>query len=207
MLLAIHPQNPQEKKIKEVAECLKDGGLIIYPTDTVYGIGCDIFNARAIERICIIKGVKPEKATFSFVCHDLSHLSDFTLPFDKQVYKLMNKHLPGPYTFILNAANTVPKLLRSKRKTVGIRVPDNKIAQAIVKALGNPILSASLKYNIDAEDVLEYPTDPEEIFAQYGQLVDMVIDGGFGNNTPSTVIDCAGAEIEIIRQGLGELEL
>lgn len=207
MLLSIHPQNPQEKKIKEVAECLKNGGLIIYPTDTVYGIGCDIFNARAIERVCLIKGVKPEKATFSFVCHDLSHLSEYTLPFDKQVYKLMNKNLPGPYTFILNAANTVPKLLRSKRKTVGIRVPDSEIVRAIVKALGNPILSASLKYNTDTEDILEYPTDPEEIFAQYGQLVDMVIDGGFGNNTPSTVIDCTGAEIEIIRQGLGELDL
>ncbi|PSJ74913.1 threonylcarbamoyl-AMP synthase [Sphingobacteriales bacterium UPWRP_1] len=205
MLLRIHPETPQERKIKEVAECLKNGGIIIYPTDTVYGIGCDIFNARAIERVCAIKEVKPEKANFSFVCHDLSHLSDFVLPFDKQVYKLMNKNLPGPFTFILNAANTVPKLLRSKRKTVGIRVPDNTIARAIVKELGNPILSASLKYNSNEEDILEYPTDPEEIHEQYEQLVDIVIDGGFGNNTPSTIIDCTGSEITIVRQGLGEL--
>ncbi|OWY22425.1 threonylcarbamoyl-AMP synthase [Sphingobacteriales bacterium UPWRP_1] len=205
MLLRIHPETPQERKIKEAADCLKNGGIIIYPTDTVYGIGCDIFNVRAIERVCAIKEIKPEKANLSFVCHDLSHLSDFALPFDKQVYKLMNKNLPGPFTFILNAANTVPKLLRSKRKTVGIRVPDNAIARAIVRELGNPILSASLKFTTDEEDVLEYPTDPEEIYEQYEQLVDIVIDGGYGNNTPSTIVDCTEPEITIVRQGLGEL--
>jgi len=187
-----------------VVNCLKNGGIIIYPTDTVYGIGCDILNHRAVERLCGLRRIKPEKAVFSFICYDLSNISDFTLPFDKHIYKLMNKNLPGPFTFILQASNSVPKLLRSKRKTIGIRIPENNIARAIVKQLGNPIMSASLKN--DDVDFEEYPTDPEEIYEQFGNSVDMVIDGGNGQITPSTIVDCTRSDIEIVRQGLGELE-
>jgi len=204
MLIAIHPETPSERKITEVVNCLKNGGIIIYPTDTVYGIGCDILNHRAVERLCSLRRIKPEKAVFSFICYDLSNISDFTLPFDKHIYKLMNKNLPGPFTFILQASNAVPKLLRSKRKTIGIRIPENNIARAIVKQLGNPIMSASLKN--DDVDFEEYLTDPEEIYEQFGNSVDMVIDGGNGQITPSTIVDCTGSDIEIVRQGLGELE-
>ncbi|QQS27666.1 MAG: threonylcarbamoyl-AMP synthase [Sphingobacteriales bacterium] len=203
MLIVIHPETPSDRKINEVVNCLKNGGLIIYPTDTVYGIGCDIFNHRAVERLCQLKRIKPEKSFFSFVCYDLSNLAEFTLPFDKSVYKLMNKNLPGPFTFILNASNSVPKVLRSKRKTIGIRVPDNAIARAIVQQLGNPIMSSSLI--IDQPDFDEYPVDPTEIYEQFGDKVDLVIDGGTGHNAPSTIVDCTGSEIEIVRQGMGEL--
>lgn len=203
MLIVIHPETPSDRKINEVVNCLKNGGLIIYPTDTVYGIGCDIFNHRAVERLCQLKRIKPEKSFFSFVCYDLSNLAEFTLPFDKSVYKLMNKNLPGPFTFILNASNSVPKVLRSKRKTIGIRVPDNTIARSIVQQLGNPIMSSSLI--IDQPDFDEYPVDPTEIYEQFGEKVDLVIDGGTGHNVPSTIVDCTGSEIEIVRQGMGEL--
>ena len=202
MLIEINQDNPDERKIKEIVKCLEDGGIIIYPTDTIYGIGCDIFNAKAVERICQLKGVKPKKVNLSFVCYDLSHLSDFTTQFDKSVYKLMSRNLPGPFTFILNANNTVPKLFKSSKKTVGVRVPDNNIPRAIVQALGRPILTTSLKHE---DEVLEYMTDPELIYEKYYKLVDIVIDGGFGDNEPSTVVDCTKSNWEIVRQGKGQL--
>jgi len=202
MLLHIHPDNPSDRKIQQVVECLRNGGIIIYPTDTIYGIGCDIFNTKAIERICQLKGINPKKTNLSFVCNDLSQLANFTMPLEKSVFKLMKKHLPGPFTFILPANNEVPKLLKSKKKTVGIRVPDNNITQQIVAALGNPILSTSLK---DTDEVLEYKTDPELIYELYHKQVDIVIDGGFGDNQPSTVVDCLSGEPEILRQGKGIL--
>ncbi len=207
MLVKIHPDNPSERKIKIVTECLQDGGIIIYPTDTLYGIGCDITKTRAIERICQIKGIKAQKANLSFVCHDFSHLADYTLPFEKSIYRLMNRCLPGPFTFILRANNQVPKFFR-KKKTVGIRVPDNNIARAIVRTLGNPLLSTSLT-NIpdqDEHDYSEYWTDPYEIHEQFKNTVDMVIDGGYGDNEASTVVDCTSNSPEIIRQGKGGLE-
>jgi len=203
MLLTIHPDNPDERKIRQVVDCLRKGGIIIYPTDTVYGIGCDIFNTKAVERVCRIKGIKSKKANLSFICHDLSHLSDFAAPFDKATYKLINRRLPGPFTFILKANSAIPKLFKSSKKTVGIRVPDNKIARAIVKELGNPILSTSLKSD---DDILEYITDPELIYDEYYKLVDIVIDGGFSDNQPSTVVDCTSREAIVLRQGKGKLK-
>lgn len=203
MFISINPQNPDERKIKQVIECLKDGGVIIYPTDTIYGIGCDIYNAKAVERVCRIKGTDPSKTLLSFVCNDLSHLSKYTLNFDKSVYRLMKVNLPGAFTFILKASNEVPKLFVSKRKTVGIRVPDHKVTQTIVERLGNPLLSTSLPQN---DDFTEYMTDPEEIYEKYGKLVDIVIDSGMGDNVASTVVDCSASDgWEIIRQGKGEL--
>lgn len=204
MLLSIHPDTPEERKIRQIVACLRNGGIIIYPTDTVYGIGCDIGNVRAVEKVCRIRGIDPEKALLSFVCHDLSHLSQYTLPFDRATYKLMNRLLPGPYTFILKASNEVPKLLKFKRKTVGIRVPDNAIARAIVRELGNPLLSISLRATVaDADDVTDYVTYPDEIFEQYQYEVDMVIDGGTGDNDPSTVVDCTGDTPVLVRRGKG----
>ncbi|MEZ4885881.1 MAG: L-threonylcarbamoyladenylate synthase [Chitinophagales bacterium] len=201
MLLNINSDNPDERKIKQVIECLQDGGIIIYPTDTVYGIGCDITKFKAIEKICQIKGVKVQKANLSFICYDLSQLADFTLPFNKSIYKLMNRNLPGPFTFILKGNNNLPKFFK-KKKTVGIRVPDNNIARTIVRELGNPLLSTSLKIE---DDISEYLTDPYEIHETFENLVDIVIDGGYGDNRVSTVIDCTNNEIEIIREGKGEL--
>ncbi len=203
MLLRINPDNPQLNKIEQAVECLRKGGLIIYPTDTVYGIGCDIHNQRAVERLCQLKGIKPNKAQFAFICHDLSHISDYTRHLDTPVFKVMKKALPGPYTFILDAGNKVPKSVSPKKKTVGIRVPDNNIPREIVRILGNPIVTTSLK---DDDDIVEYTTDPELIYERYEKLVDIVIDGGFGQNVASTVVDCTGGDIEVIRQGLGDLE-
>lgn len=203
MLLKIYPENPNLKDIKTVVECLNNGGVIIYPTDTIYAYGCDIFKPKAIERLAAIKGIKPEKANFSFICHDLSHLSDFTTPIDNQVFKLMKKVLPGPFTFILNANNKVPKLIQGKKKTVGIRVPDNNIARTIVSELGNPIMSSSVH---DDDEILEYTTDPELIYEKYSDKVDIVIDGGYGSNEPSTVIDCTKGEVEILRYGKGNID-
>lgn len=207
MLLKIHPDNPSERKIKTVIECLQDGGIIIYPTDTIYGIGCDITKNKAVEKVCQIKGEKPQKANLSFICHDLSHLADYTLPFNKTIYKLMNRNLPGPFTFILKGNNQLPQLFK-KKKTVGIRVPDNNIARAIVRELGNPLLSTSLKMSEDDHEYAanEYLTDPYEIHEEFGNLVDIVIDGGFGDNEASTIVDCTSGEVEIIRAGKGELE-
>ena len=203
MLIKIYPENPNPKAIEQVAETLKKGGIIIYPTDTVYGLGCDITNQKAVEKICRIRGIKPEKANFSFICSDLRHISDFTKPIDTTIFRLLKKALPGPFTFILNANNNVPKLLSSNKKTVGIRVPDNDIAREIVKALGNPILSTSIK---DDDELIEYSTDPELIYEKYESLVDLVIDGGYGGNEPSTVVDCTSGDFDIIREGKGKLE-
>ena len=203
MLLKIHPQNPEQRKIDQVIDCLRDGGVVIYPTDTVYGIGCDIHNQKAVERICRIRNIDRKKANFSFICYDLSHLSDFARNVDTATYKLMKKAFPGPFTFVLQAKNTVPDLFKSKKKTVGIRIPDNNIARDIVNRLGNPIMSASVH---DEDDVIEYTTNPELIHEKYEDIVDMVIDGGFGDNHVSTVIDCANGSAVILRQGKGILE-
>jgi tRNA threonylcarbamoyl adenosine modification protein (Sua5/YciO/YrdC/YwlC family) len=204
MLIKIYPENPNEKIIQQVVEVLRKGGLIIYPTDTVYGLGCDITNHRAIEQVAKIRNIKLEKANFSFVCYDLSHISDYIKPIDNTTFRVLKKALPGPFTFIFNANNNVPKLLSSNKKTVGIRVPDNNIARCIVKELGNPILSTSIH---DDDDVIEYSSDPELIHEKYQDLVDIVIDGGYGDNVPSTVVDCTSGEFEIIREGKGELEM
>lgn len=202
MLIKIYPENPNPRAIEQIVEVLKKGGLIIYPTDTVYGLGCDITNHKAIEKICRIRGVKPEKANFSFICSDLSHISDYIKPIDTATFRLLKKALPGPFTFILNANNNVPKLLSANKKTVGIRVPDNDIAREIVRQLGNPILSTSIH---DDDEVVEYSTDPELIHEKYEHTVDIVIDGGYGDNEASTVVDCTSGEFEIIREGKGEL--
>lgn len=203
MILKIHPQNPEQRKIDQVIDCLRDGGVIIYPTDTVYGIGCDIYNQKAVERICRIRNIDRKKANFSFICYDLSHLSDFARNVDTATYKLMKKAFPGPFTFVLQAKNAVPDLFKSKKKTVGIRIPDNNIAREIVNRLGNPIMSASVH---DEDEVIEYTTNPELIHEKYEDMVDMVIDGGFGDNHVSTVIDCSNGSAEILRQGKGILE-
>lgn len=203
MLLRINPEKPNFEEIAKVVNCLKDGGVVIYPTDTVYGIGCDIFKQRAVERVCKIKGVAPDKANFSFICHDLSHLADFTRPISTSTYKLMKKALPGPFTFILEANNSVPKLFKSSKKTVGIRIPDNTICREIVQQLGNPLMSTSVH---DDDEIVEYTTDPELIHEKYKDIVDIVIAGGYGNNEASTIVDCTNDDYAIIRQGLGILE-
>jgi tRNA threonylcarbamoyl adenosine modification protein (Sua5/YciO/YrdC/YwlC family) len=203
LLLRINPNKPNYDEIAKVVSCLRDGGVVIYPTDTVYGIGCDITRQRAVERVCKLKGIQPEKANFSFICSDLSHLSDFTKPINTSTFKVMKKALPGPFTFILEANNNIPKLFRNNKKTVGIRVPDNMICHEIVKQLGNPIMSTSVH---DEDDIIEYTTDPDLIYEKYKDLVDIVIAGGFGNNEPSTVVDCSSGDFTIVRQGLGNLE-
>lgn len=201
MILRIHPKDPQPRLIKQVVAKLQEGGIIIYPTDTVYGLGCDILQQKAVERICRIKKVEPRKAQLSFVCSDLSHLSDYAKPLSNPVYRLLKEHLPGPYTFILPASKMVPKIMQSKKDTIGLRVPDNRIAQAIIEELGRPILSASLP----GEMVEDY-TDPEVMFANFHNEVDFVIDGGIGGMIPSTVVDCTGDEPLVTRKGLGEWE-
>ena len=201
MLIQIHPQDPQPRLIKQVAECLKDGGVIIYPTDTIYGLGCDIMQHKAVERICRIKNIDPQKAQLSFICRDLSHLSDYTKSIDTPLYRMLKNYLPGPYTFILPASKQVPKILQSKKNTIGLRVPDNNICRHILDALGNPILSASLP-----GDMVEEYTDPEVIHEKFGHLVDFVIDGGIGGMIPSTIVDCTTGNWAIMRQGLGEWE-
>jgi tRNA threonylcarbamoyl adenosine modification protein (Sua5/YciO/YrdC/YwlC family) len=201
--IKIYPQNPNEKEIAKVIKVLKDGGIIIYPTDTVYGIGCDITNSRALERLAKIKGVKLDKANFSFVCSDLSNLSDYVKQIDTSTFKILKRALPGPYTFILPGNNNLPKEFK-KKTTVGIRVPDNNIVLEIVRQLGNPIVSTSIH---DEDEIIEYSTDPELIFEKWQNLVDMVIDGGYGDNTASTVIDLSGNEPEIIRVGKGDIDI
>ncbi|MGI8581441.1 MAG: L-threonylcarbamoyladenylate synthase [Chitinophagaceae bacterium] len=199
MLLQLHPDNPQPRLLRQIANCLKEGGIIIYPTDTIYGLGCDIHQQKAIERICKIKNVNPQKAQLSFICRDLSHLSDYTKSIDTPLYRMLKTYLPGPYTFILPASKQVPKILKSKKETIGLRVPDNVICQQILETLDNPILSTSLP-----GDMIEQYTDPEIIYEKFGDKVDLVIDGGSGGITPSTIIDCTSDEWQIIRQGLGE---
>ena len=203
ILLRINPDKPSGRDIDKVTACLREGGVIIYPTDTVYGIGCDIHKQKAVERICKIKNIHPEKANFSFICYDLSHLSDFTKIVDTSTYKLMKKALPGPFTFVLEANNSVPKLFMSKKKTVGIRIPDNNICREIVKQLGNPIMSTSVH---DTDNIIEYTTDPDLIYERYKNSVDIIIAGGFGNNQVSTVVDCTDVNYTVLRQGLGNLE-
>ncbi len=204
LFLEIHPDNPQEKYLNTIVDCLKDGGVIIYPTDTVYGIGCDINKTRAVERVCKIKGIKPEKSNFSLICYDLSHLSDYTKHVSTPVYKVMRKALPGPFTFILEANSSVPKLFKHKKNTVGIRIPNNNIIREIVRLLENPILSSSVK---DEDEIVEYTTDPDLIYEKFHDKVDIIVNGGYGNNEASTIVDCSNDDFTIIRQGLGDLEL
>ena len=199
MLLQIHAENPQPRLIKQVVECLMDGGIIAYPTDTIYGLGCDIKQQKAIERISKIKNVDPQKAQMSFICRDLSHLSDYTKSINTPLYRMLKNYLPGPYTFILTASKQVPKILQSKKSTIGLRVPNNIICQHILDAMPNPILSTSLP----GEMVEDY-TDPEIIYEKFESLVDFVIDGGMGGMIPSTIVDCTTDDWTIIRQGLGE---
>ncbi|MDZ4809355.1 MAG: L-threonylcarbamoyladenylate synthase [Bacteroidota bacterium] len=199
MLLQIHPENPPPRLIKQVVESLQKGGIIIYPTDTVYGLGCDILQQKAVERICRIKNVEPKKAQLSFVCSDLSHLSDYAKPLSNPTYRLLKEYLPGPYTFILQASKLVPKILQSKKDTIGLRIPANNIAMAIIKELGRPILSASLP-----GEMVEDSTDPEVMYENFMNEVDYVIDGGIGGIVPSTIVDCTGDEPVLIREGLGE---
>jgi tRNA threonylcarbamoyl adenosine modification protein (Sua5/YciO/YrdC/YwlC family) len=203
MLLHIHPENPGERQIFQAVEILKKGGVIIYPTDTVYGLGCDISKSKAVERIARIKGVRLEKTHFSFICHDLSHLSVYTRHINNQTYKIMKKYLPGPFTFILPANNNVPKIFKNKKKTIGIRIPNHNIPLQIVKELGNPILTTSIH---DVDRLIDYTTDPELIHENMGHEVDLVIDGGYGNIIPSTVIDCTLETPVILREGLGIFE-
>lgn len=201
MLVKIYPENPQEKELLKVVEVLRNGGLVIYPTDTVYGLGCDMMNAKAVARVAKIKGVKPEQAQFSIICHDLSHISDFTRPLSSRVFKLMKRLLPGAYTFILEANNQLPKTFKAKKKTIGIRVPDHSIPRELVRLLGNPIITTSIR---DDDDIIEYSTDPELIHEKFENLVDCVVDGGYGNQVPSTIVDCTSDEPELLREGLGE---
>ena len=202
-IIKIYEDKPSEAAIKKVVEVLRNGGLVIYPTDTVYGLGCDITNSRALEKLAKIKGIKLEKANFSFVCSDLSNLSDYVKQIDTSTFKILKRALPGPYTFILPGNNDLPKEFR-KKKTVGIRVPDNNIAREIVKLLGNPIVSTSIH---DEDEVIEYSTDPELIFEKWNNKVDLVIDGGYGDNVASTIIDLTGYEPEVIREGKGSLDI
>ena len=201
--LKIYEDKPNEAAIAKVVNVLKNGGLIIYPTDTVYGLGCDITNTKALEKIAKIKGIKLEKANFSFICHDLSHISDYVKQIDTATFKILKRSLPGPYTFILPGNNNLPKEFK-KKTTVGIRVPDNNIALEIVKMLGNPIVSTSIR---DDDEVLEYSTDPELIFEKWQNLVDLVIDGGYGDNVGSTIIDLSGHEAVVVREGKGSLDI
>lgn len=202
MLLRIHPEDPQPRLIKQVVECLLDGGVIVYPTDTIYGLGSDIFQQKGVEKICRIKKIDPQKAQLSFICRDLSHLSDYTKSIDTPLYRMLKRHLPGPFTFILPASKQVPKILQSRKSTIGLRVPDNEICRHILDALGHPLLSASLP----GEMVEEY-TDPEIIYERFGAEVDFVIDGGVGGMVPSTIVDCTTDDWQVTRQGLGEFEV
>lgn len=202
MLIKLFEDNPNRRDILKVVDILQDGGVIIYPTDTVYAIGCDINNVKAVQRVAQLKGVKPEKANFSMICLDLSNIAAYA-KVSNDVFKVMKRNLPGPFTFILPATNKLPNVLMNKRKTIGIRIPDNFIVHAIVEELGNPLLTTSLH---DEDEVMEYMTDPELIHEKYEKLVDVVVDGGFGNNVASTIVDCTGGEAEVIRQGIGEIE-
>lgn len=199
--IKLFEENPKQNQIEHIAEVLRDGGLVIYPTDTIYGLGCDIFNTKALDKVKRLKGFKGKDMRLSFICHDLSHIAEYA-KVDTPVFKLMKKALPGPYTFLLNATSKVPKILSVKKKNIGIRVPDNNIPREIVRALGNPIITTS----IHRDDVTEYATDPELIYDEFKDLVDIIIDGGYGRVTPSTVVDCSGDQPVVIREGLGDIE-
>lgn len=201
--IKLYAKQPDSRRIGHIAAALRNGAVIIYPTDTVYGMGCDIHNARAVERVARIKGIKPNKNDFSFICYDLSHIADYARV-GNQAFKVMKRLLPGPFTFLLDANTNVPKLLNTNKKTVGIRVPDNDIPREIVRELGNPIITTSIR---DEDEVIEYSTDPELIYEKFGNLVDIVIDGGYGGNVASTIIDATTDEFTIIRQGLGEFTI
>jgi tRNA threonylcarbamoyl adenosine modification protein (Sua5/YciO/YrdC/YwlC family) len=202
MMLEIHPENPSSRHIQMVIEILNNGGVIIFPTDTVYGMGCSIEQPKAVERIARIKGIKKEKANFSAIFNNLSMLSEYTKPIDTSLYKMLRRNLPGPFTFILDANNNIPRIFQSKKKTIGIRIPDNPIIMEIVNALGQPLLTTSIH---DQDEIVDYTTDPFIIEENYGKLVELIIDGGHGGNEPSTVIDCTSENIEILRQGKGIL--
>jgi tRNA threonylcarbamoyl adenosine modification protein (Sua5/YciO/YrdC/YwlC family) len=201
--LKLYPQNPDPRRIEHIVNELRNGAVIIYPTDTVYGMGCDIHNARAVERVARIKGIKPAKNDFSFICYDLSHIADYARV-SNQAFKVMKRVLPGPFTFILEASGNVPRLLNTNKKTVGIRVPDHDIPRQIVRELGNPIITTSIR---DEDEVIEYSTDPELIFEKFQHQVDIIIDGGYGGNIGSTIVDATDDDFSIVRQGLGELML
>ncbi len=201
-MIKIYPENPAPKHIKMVIETLEAGGVVIFPTDTVYALGCSIYQPKALDKIALLKGIKKEKANFSFLFNDLSMLSEFTKPFDNSTFRLMRKNLPGPFTFILNANNKVPKIFQSKKKTIGIRIPENNILASIIEELGHPLVSTSIH---DDDEIIEYTTDPELIFEKYKDRVDLIINGGYGDNEASTVVDCTGNEPEIIREGKGVL--
>lgn len=202
-LIKIYEENPNPKAVSQVVEVLRAGGLVIYPTDTVYGLGCDITNSKALERLARIKGIKLDKANWSFICADLSNLSDYVRQIDTRTFKILKRALPGPYTFILPGGNNLPKDFK-KKKTVGIRIPDNSIAQALVNGLGHPIVSTSIR---DEDDVIEYTTDPELIYEKWQNLVDVVVDGGYGGNIASTIVDLSGPEPEVVREGKGDLSI
>ena len=204
MILKIHPKNPEPRKIAEVVAVLAKGGVAIVPTDTIYAFVCDLSQYKGFEKICRIKGIKPEKANFSLLCKDLSNISNYTKPFDRSIYKLLNKALPGPYTFLLEASNEVPSLFRSKKKTIGLRVPDHPIIQDLIEALGRPLVSTSLH---DLDEIVEYPSDPELIAEQWESVVDMVVDGDFGHIVASTIIDCTSGEAVLLREGAGSSDI
>ncbi|HMN89268.1 MAG TPA: L-threonylcarbamoyladenylate synthase [Saprospiraceae bacterium] len=202
MLLKINSDNPEQRKIQQVVDELTRGGIIIYPTDTVYGLGCDIANHQAVERICRLRGLEPEKAMLSFICKDISQIAEYTLPIDNQIFRLMKKNLPGAFTFVLPANNQVPKMFKNRKRTIGVRVPAHNIPLAIVATLGRPILTTSLRSD---DEITEYFTDPEDIYQDFKKLTDIVIDGGLCGNEPSTIVDCTSGLPEIIRKGAGEL--
>lgn len=202
MLLRINSENPEMRKISQVVEILDRGGIIIYPTDTVYGLGCDIFNQKAVERICRIRKLDPKKARLSFICESISQIAKYSQQIDNEVFRMMKRNLPGRFTFVLNSSNEVPKLFKNKKRTVGVRIPDNQIILKIVETFGRPILTTSLKSD---DEILEYFTDPEDIYDDFKNLTDVVINGGIGKNIPSTVVDCTNSDFEILREGAGEL--
>jgi len=204
ILLPIHPKNPEPRKITKVVDLLHEGGIVVYPTDTIYGIGCDLLNRKSVERLLKITGGRPNKMDLSFICNDLSHISEFVKRIDTPVFKILKKTLPGPYTYIFDSSSKVPKILNVNKKTVGIRIPDHPIPRAIVAQLGNPLITSSIK---DDDKIKEYTTDPEEIYEDFKNLVDLVIDGGPGGNVPSSVVDFSGTTPEIIREGLGDLSM
>lgn len=200
--IKLYEENPQQRKINRIVEVLKNDGVIIYPTDTIYGIGCDIFNQKAIDRLALIKGINLKKINLSFICYDLSDITNYVKSIDTPTFKVMKKALPGPFTFVLKANNNVPKIFQSNKKTVGIRIPNNNIPRMIVKELGNPIITTSIK---DNDEIIEYPTDPEEIFNNFKEKVDVIIDGGYGKNIPSTVVDFSNGQYQVLREGMGDI--